>query len=107
VTVARWALTAWVRSEALVIGLQLGHACTFSAFHLAALQLLVRLVPPHSSTGGQALYGGVAFGIGGSAGVALAGVLVDRLGTSGVFGFEAIVALLGLLPALRLRRLLG
>jgi len=48
----------------------------------------------------------VAFGIGGSIGVAVAGLLVDRVGTAGLFGCEALVALLGLLPALRLRQLL-
>jgi len=105
VTAVRWLLTAVVRNEALVVGLQLGHAFTFSAFHLAALLLLSRLVPPQSSTGGQTLYGLVAFGIGGSIGVAVAGLLVDRVGTAGLFACETGVALLGLLPALRLRRL--
>ena len=103
---ARWGLTAVVRTELLVVALQLGHAFTFAAFHLAALLLLSRLVPARSSTGGQALYGLVAFGIGGSTGLALAGALVDRLGTAGLFGFEAAVASLGLLPAIALQRLL-
>jgi PPP family 3-phenylpropionic acid transporter len=107
VTVARWALTAVARSEALVVGLQLGHAITFSAFHLAAVLLLARLVPAASSTGGQALYGGVAFGLGGTAGLALAGALVDRIGTPALFAVEAVAALLAVGPALRLRRLVG
>jgi PPP family 3-phenylpropionic acid transporter len=105
ITAIRWLLTAIVRDEVLVVGLQLGHAFTFSAFHLAALLLLSRLVPPQSSTGGQTLYGLVAFGIGGSMGLAVAGLLVDRVGTAGLFGCETAVALLGLLPALRLRQL--
>lgn len=105
ITAVRWVLSALARNEVLVVGLQLGHAFTFSAFHLAALVLLSRLVPPESTTGGQALYGLVAFGIGGSLGLALAGLLVERLGTAGLFGFEAAVATLGLLPALWLRRL--
>ncbi len=107
VTVVRWTLTAVLRDEALVVVLQLGHAFTFSSFHLAALLLLSRLVPPQNSTGGQALYGTIAFGIGGSAGLGVAGVLVDRVGTAGLFGCEAVVALLGLVPALRLRRLVS
>lgn len=105
ITAIRWALTAILRNEVLVVGLQLGHAFTFAAFHIAALLLLSRLVPPQSSTGGQALYGLIAFGVGGSAGLAAAGLLVDRVGTAGLFGCEAAVALVGLLPALRLRRL--
>ena len=104
-TVVRWALTAVAKSAPLVVALQLGHALTFAAFHLAALLLLARLVPAESSTGGQALYGVVTFGIAGSAGLNLAGALIDRLGTARLFGFEAIVASLGFLPALYLRRL--
>src|SRR5262249_13215072 len=34
-TAARWALTAAAHSEVLVVALQLGHAITFSTFHLA------------------------------------------------------------------------
>jgi PPP family 3-phenylpropionic acid transporter len=105
ITAIRWALTAALRDEVLVVALQLGHAFTFAAFHLAALLLLSRLVPAQSSTGGQTLYGLIAFGIGGSTGLAMAGLLVERVGTAGLFGCEAAVALLGLLPALRLRQL--
>jgi MFS transporter, PPP family, 3-phenylpropionic acid transporter len=105
-TAARWALTAAARSEVLVVALQLGHAITFSAFHLASVLLLSRLVPAESRTGGRALYGGIAFGLGGSAGLALAGALVDRIGTPRLFAIEAMTALLALVPALRLRRLL-
>jgi len=105
--VARWALTAAARREVLVIALQIGHAITFSAFHLASVLLLARLVPAESRTAGQALSGGVAFGLGGSVGLALAGALVDRVSTSCVFALEAVAALVGLVPALRLRRLVG
>lgn len=105
ITVVRWGLTAMATDEVVVVALQIGHAFTFSAFHLAALLLLSRLVPAQSSTGGQALYGIVAFGAGNSLGLAVAGILVDVVGTSGVFAFEAAVALLGFLPAMLLRRL--
>lgn len=103
VTSARWALTAIATDEVIVVSLQLAHSITFAVFHLAALLLLTRLVPPQSSTSGQSLYGMVSFGFGGSAGIALAGVLVDRIGTSALFGVEAGIAALALLPAWRLR----
>ena len=106
-TALRWALTAVTRSEAVVVALQTGHAITFSAFHLASVLLLARLVPAESRTGGQALYGGVAFGLGGTAGLAFAGALVDRIGTSRVFALEAVLALGALAPAVRLRRLVA
>ena len=106
-TAVRWALTAAARSEAVVVALQTGHAITFSAFHLASVLLLSRLVPAESRTGGQALYGGIAYGLGGTTGLALAGALVDRIGTSRVFALEAVIALGALVPAVRLRRLVA
>ena len=89
------------------MALQMGHAITFSAFHLASVLLLSRLVPAENRTGGQALYGGIAFGLGGTTGLALAGALVDRIGTSRVFALEAVIALGALVPAVRLRRLVA
>jgi len=49
----------------------------------------------------------VTFGLGGTAGLALAGALVDRIGTSRLFAVEAVVALVALVPALHLRRLVA
>jgi PPP family 3-phenylpropionic acid transporter len=104
VTAVRWSLSAYCTDVALVIGLQLGHIFSFSLFHVAALRLLSRLVPPQSSTSGQALYGGVSFGLGGSVGLALAGSLVNRFDTRGAFAAEALIAMLAFLPTLYLRR---
>jgi PPP family 3-phenylpropionic acid transporter len=106
VTVLRWTLTAVVTTTVPLAVLQIGHAFTFSAFHLAAMMLIARLIPPENSTSGQALYGITGFGLGGSLGIALAGVLVEPLGTSGLFHFEAVVAALGLIPAWLLTRLM-
>ncbi|MBI3782253.1 MAG: MFS transporter [Deltaproteobacteria bacterium] len=103
-TAVRWLLTAAASNEILVILLQLGHVFSFSAFHLSALRLLERYVPRAHRTSGQALYGAVSFGVGGSAGLWLAGTLVEQAGTRGAFLFEAALALLALWPALRLRR---
>jgi PPP family 3-phenylpropionic acid transporter len=104
-TAVRWAASAWATGATLVVAVQLGHAVTFSVFHLAAQALLGRLVPAESSTGGQTLYGMARFGLGATAGLWLAGALVDRLGTRSLFGVEALVVLAGVVPALRLRRL--
>jgi PPP family 3-phenylpropionic acid transporter len=104
VTVARWLGTAVAREAWLVTALQTGHAFTFSAFHLAAISLVPRLVPPERSTSGQALYGITGFGIGGSLGIALAGIVVEPLGTTGLFVFEAAIAAMALPAAVRLGR---
>ena len=105
VTVVRWVLSAIVTSEVAVVLVQLGHVFTFSALHLAAVALVAELVPPENATSGQSLYGGIGYGVGGTVGVAAAGLLVDRLGTVGLFWLEAGVALVGVAPALALRRL--
>jgi PPP family 3-phenylpropionic acid transporter len=104
-TVLRWLGTAAARSAPLVVGLQLGHVVTFSVFHLAAMLLLARLVPAASSTTGMGLYGFVAFGVGLGVGIALAGALIDVIGTSRLFVVEAVLAALALVPAVRLVRL--
>jgi len=99
VTIVRWVGTALATEPAVLIPLQVGHAFTFSALHLAAMRLLTRLVPPESSTSGQALYGLTGFGIGGSVGLWMAGLLLGPLGTSGLFLFSAGIATLALVPA--------
>ena len=104
-TVVRWVLSALVTSEAGVVLVQLGHVFTFSVLHLAAVALVAELVPPENATSGQSLYGGIGFGVGATVGIAFAGLLVDRVGTIGLFWAEAGVATLALAPALALRRL--
>src|SRR2546428_318907 len=98
-TAVRWALTAAAQSEAVVVALQTGHAITFSAFHLASVLLLSRLVPAESRTGGQALYGGIAFGLGGATGLALAGALLGRVRTSPRVALQEVIAASAPLPA--------
>jgi len=105
-TAGRYLVTSLVQGEAATIATQLAYGPCFAFSHLAAQLVLARLVPRRSSTNGQALYGFVSFGIGGSLGLALAGALVDRLGTARVFQIEAVTTLLAILPALRLRALL-
>jgi MFS transporter, PPP family, 3-phenylpropionic acid transporter len=104
-TVVRWALAAVVTAEVPVVLVQLGHVLTFSAFHLAAVALVAELVPPANATSGQSLYGLMGYGVGGTVGIALAGALIDRLGTSGLFWFEAAVALAAVVPAWLLSRM--
>jgi PPP family 3-phenylpropionic acid transporter len=107
VTVVRWVLSAIVTGEAAVVLVQVGHVFTFSALHLAAVALVAELVPRENATTGQSLYGGIGFGVGGTVGIVLAGALVDRLGTIGLFWAEAGIAFAAFAPAwalLRLRR---
>ena len=101
----RWAITAVATGQTTLVAVQAGQAFTFGALHIASLALVARLVPPASSTSGQALYGLVGFGLGGSAGMLLGAALVDRIGTGRLFAVDAAIAGLAVLPALRLRAL--
>ena len=105
-TAVRWLLTSDARHAAWVVTLQLGHAITFSTFHLASLLLLMRLVPAGRSTAGQALYGLLGFGLGGSLGIGFAGLVVDRIGTAELFAWEGGMAVVAMAPALWLIHLL-
>ncbi len=107
ITTVRWAATAVATQESVVVLLQLGHAFSFAAFHLATMRLLPQLVPAERSTSGQAIYGAISWGIGASAGLIMAGALVDRIGTRGLFGVEALIVALALPAALRLERLVN
>lgn len=102
-TVVRWALTSVVDGAPALIALQLGHAVTFSAFHLASVAIVTKLVPAHSSTGGMALYA-MVLGVGGSLGLGLAGALIEPIGSPALFGVEAAVAALAIVPAWLLLR---
>jgi PPP family 3-phenylpropionic acid transporter len=106
ITAVRYLLTAVVTEAWAAVVLQTAYGLGFAGFHLSAQLLLARLVPQRSSTNGQALYGFVSFGLGGSLGFALAGALVDRLGPETLFAFEAVIAALAIVPALVLRRML-
>ena len=105
VTVVRWTLSSIVTGQVAVVLVQVLHVFTFSAFHLAAVALVAELVPPANATSGQSLYGLMGYGVGGTVGIALAGALIDTLGTAALFRFEAVVALVGVAPAWALRRL--
>jgi PPP family 3-phenylpropionic acid transporter len=102
----RWAVTAVAPDQLTLVAAQAGQAFTFGALHLAALALVARLVPAASSTSGQALYGLVGFGLGGSGGMLLGAALIDRIGTAPLFAVEAAIAAAAVIPALRLRALL-
>ncbi len=109
----RWVLLALPLSLPVLVLAQLGHAVTFAAVHLAGIQLLQELVPPSAARRAQALYSGLAFGLGIVAGSALAGPVYGEFGGSGAFLAAAalsVVVLVGWMglvrvaPALRTAR---
>ncbi len=96
-TPIRWLLLALPPSLPLLAVAQLGHAASFGAAHLAGVQIVQRATPPGATRATQALYSGLAFGLGIVVGSAVAGPLWATLGGSGTFlaaaGFSTAVAL--------------
>lgn len=93
-TPARWLLLALPPSATLVVVAQLGHAATFALAHSAGIQLVQRVAPGGAARHAQALYSGLAFGLGIVAGSAGAGPVYARFGGSGAFGLAAGLSLL-------------
>ncbi|HSL16742.1 MAG TPA: MFS transporter [Methylomirabilota bacterium] len=92
----RWFLLSLPPSLPLLVVAQLCHAATFAAAHLAGVQLVQRAVPPGARRNAQALYSGLAFGLGIVVGTAAAGPLYAAVSGSGSFlaaaGLSVLVA---------------
>ena len=103
----RWILIgAYPDLPWLVIGLQLLHAFTFGAIHSVSIEFIRRWFPGKLSGRGMALYSGFVFGLGGSLGAMLSGLLWESFGGSLTFilsglmtGMAAMIAWFGLKKA--------
>lgn len=102
----RWLLLALPPSLPVLVVAQAGHAVTFAAAHLAGVQLVQRVVPAGARRNAQALYSGLAFGLGIVVGTAAAGPLYGSVGGSGSFlvaaGVSVVVAVLWTLVSSRI-----
>ncbi|HET6756612.1 MAG TPA: MFS transporter [Burkholderiales bacterium] len=100
--VARFLLIGWgAHSPALVTLAQSFHSMTFGAYHGAAVTLIHRFFQGRNQATGQALYGSLTFGLGGTLGGILSGFLWDRIGPAMVFSAASLLAALGLLVVWR------
>lgn len=90
----RWILLALPPSLPLLVLAQLLHAATFALAHLAGIQLVQRAAPESGRRRAQALYSGLAFGLGIVAGSALAGPAYGAWGASGMFLAAAVASAL-------------
>jgi PPP family 3-phenylpropionic acid transporter len=86
----------------ILAGAQLLHAFTFAAHHSATMAWLKIQCGSALLARGQAMYIGVAYGLGGFIGTALAGGLWAKVGPSSAFWMSAAFGALGLVCALKL-----
>jgi PPP family 3-phenylpropionic acid transporter len=104
VGVLRWGLMSLEPPLALLWPIQCLHAVTFGLGHLGAMAFVAAAIPPRLQASAQGLYGG---GIGGLA-IALATLAASGInaafGAASAYWLAAAMSGVGLLAALRLRR---
>jgi PPP family 3-phenylpropionic acid transporter len=73
------------------------HAASFGSFHAAAIGIVHQLFPGRMQARGQAIYGSLTFGLGGTLGSLASGYAWERLGAGATFTLAAAMALAGML----------
>ncbi|MGQ0522802.1 MAG: MFS transporter [Betaproteobacteria bacterium] len=96
--VVRFLMIGWAADSLLVLLLaQTLHAATFGSFHAAAIGVVHRMFRGRHQARGQAIYGSLAFGLGGAAGAFASGYGWEHLGAGITFSLSSLCALIGLL----------
>jgi PPP family 3-phenylpropionic acid transporter len=94
--VVRFLAIAWLaQSFVVLLAAQTLHAATFGAFHAASIGYVHKLFQGRLQSRGQAIYGSIAFGLGGAFGGFASGALWERAGAGLTFTFAAACAAIG------------
>jgi MFS transporter, PPP family, 3-phenylpropionic acid transporter len=101
--IVRWLGTGVAEGLPALALLQLLHALTFGAAHLAAMHFIARAVPPDLSATAQALYSASVAGLGFGVAMALSGTLYAAFGARAYWAM-AVLAGLGAAAALGVAR---
>ncbi len=94
-TALRWGVIAWWPGLIWIILVQILHAASYGAFHLAAVHWLADRFPSALRGRGMALYASIVYGLGGGLGALGAGWTWAQWGGQGTFAAAALLALLG------------
>lgn len=96
--VARFLLIGWFAdSLALMLLAQALHAATFGSFHAASIGFVHQLFRGRHQARGQAIYGSLSFGVGGTVGSLASGYAWEPLGAALTFTAASACALAGML----------
>jgi len=98
----RWLGIGLTTDAVLLVALQLLHAASFAAFHVAAIAWVKRLAPAGRHSAAQGLYSAAGFGLGSTIGIMGCGLIAGSFGYSMAFFICAGIALLGIPIALLL-----
>ncbi|MBI3916529.1 MAG: MFS transporter [Betaproteobacteria bacterium] len=95
--VVRFTAIGWGADSLLVLLLaQALHAATFGSFHAAAIGVIHRLFRGRHQARGQAIYGSLAYGLGGTLGGLASGYSWEQFGAAATFSFAAACACAGM-----------
>jgi PPP family 3-phenylpropionic acid transporter len=96
--VIRFLAIGWfAQSLAVLLFAQVLHAATFGSFHAASIGYVHKLFRGKLQSRGQAIYGSIAFGVGGAIGAFASGYAWDLWGAAVTFTLAAGCALAGML----------
>ena len=96
--VLRFLLIGWLADSLIaLLAAQALHAASFGSFHAAAIGVVHRFFRGRHQARGQAIYGSLAFGVGGAAGTFASGYAWDAAGPAWTFSLSALAALAGML----------
>jgi len=98
----RWLGIGLTTDAMFLVGLQLLHAASFAAFHVAAIAWVKRLGPETRHGAAQGLYSAAGFGLGSTIGIMGCGLIANAFDYSMAFYLCAGVAMLGIPLALLL-----
>jgi len=98
VAVVRFLIIGWGAGHfVLLLFAQMLHAATFGSFHAAAIGIVHRVFRGRHQARGQAIYGSLTFGLGGTVGTLASGYAWQYLGAGPTFTLAAAAALAGML----------
>ncbi len=93
----RFVVIGWgADSLALLVFAQTLHAASFGSFHAAAIGIVHQLFRGRHQARGQAIYGSLTFGVGGTLGAIASGYAWEPLGAGLTFTLAAVAALAGM-----------
>ena len=96
--VARFLMIGWGADYVAVLLLAQGlHAATFGSFHAAAIGMVHQLFRGRHQARGQAIYGSLSYGVGGTVGALASGYAWEYLGAGVTFTLASAAALAGML----------
>ena len=98
----RFGMIGWgVESKSVLLLAQTLHAASFGAYHAAAVAVTHRFFTGRHQAKGQAFYTSISFGLGGTLGGLLSGMIWDALSPAWTFTLSGGFALAGMLVLAR------